>query len=567
MQSGLRAALISLAAGMVCITGAFAQTNPMVEMIQHYNEDFAIMKRTYDLPFRKSHFDRWKKFLAERENAVKAVDFDKLDQDGRVDYHLIITHIEHERQLLEDEWEKETALQKYLPFAATVIQFEADRRNGVPVDAQDIAGEMSGISVAVKQAENNISESGLSVPDMRKLRRLTQRLSQILKKWYDFYNGYDPVFTWWAERPYAKADAALEDLVSGLRKRIGQPDENGLQPIVGEPIGRPGLIRELKQALVGNTPEELIDRGWREYRWCEAEMIKASEELGFGRDWLKALEHVKNLHVAPGEQPALIREMAWEAVEFIEQRQLITVPELAKETWKMAMMSPERQLVSPFFLGGETILVSFPTNTMEHDQKLMSLRGNNPHFCRATVHHELIPGHHFQGFMTRRYKPYRRIFGTPFWLEGWPLHWEMLLWDLNFPKGPENRIGMLFWRMHRAARIVFSLSFHLGEMTPQECVDFLIEKVGHEPANAEAEVRRSFEGNYPPLYQCAYLVGGLQMRALYNECIASGKYTPKSFHNAVLSENSMPLSLLRALLLGLPLDKENPPVWIFSDNR
>jgi hypothetical protein len=28
---------------------------------------------------------------------------------------------------------------------------------------------------------------------------------------------------------------------------------------------------------------------------------------------------------------------------------------------------------------------------MEHDFKLMSMRGNNPHFNRATVHHELIP--------------------------------------------------------------------------------------------------------------------------------------------------------------------------------
>ena len=32
-------------------------------------------------------------------------------------------------------------------------------------------------------------------------------------------------------------------------------------------------------------------------------------------------------------------------------------------------MTPERQLVSPFFLGGETILSSFPTNTMAHEQR------------------------------------------------------------------------------------------------------------------------------------------------------------------------------------------------------
>ena len=76
---------------------------------------------------------------------------------------------------------------------------------------------------------------------------------------------------------------------------------------------------------------------------------------------------------------------------------LVTIPETAREGWRMEMMSPERQLVSPFFLGGETILVSYPTDTMTHEQKLMSMRGNNRHFTRAVTHHELIPGHHLQG--------------------------------------------------------------------------------------------------------------------------------------------------------------------------
>ena len=75
----------------------------------------------------------------------------------------------------------------------------------------------------------------------------------------------------------------------------------------------------------------------------------------------------------------------------------------------------------------------------------------------------------------------------------------MRLWDLNFPQTPENRIGMLFWRMHRCARILFSLNFHLEKWTAKQCVDFLVDRVGHERENAAAEVRRSFEGNYPPL--------------------------------------------------------------------
>jgi hypothetical protein len=52
--------------------------------------------------------------------------------------------------------------------------------------------------------------------------------------------------------------------------------------------------------------------------------------------------------------------------------------------------------------------------------------------------------------------------------------------------------------MHRCARIVFSLSFHLGKMTPRECIDYLVRRVGHERDNATAEVRRSFAGRDAP---------------------------------------------------------------------
>src|SRR5437867_3473474 len=82
------------------------------------------------------------------------------------------------------------------------------------------------------------------------------------------------------------------------------------------------------------------------------------------------LEFVKNQYVEPGKQPALIRDLANEAIAFLDQHDLITVPPLARESWRMEMMSPERQLVNPFFTGGETISVSYPTQTMSEEQKL-----------------------------------------------------------------------------------------------------------------------------------------------------------------------------------------------------
>jgi hypothetical protein len=278
---------------------------------------------------------------------------------------------------------------------------------------------------------------------------------------------------------------------------------------------------------------------------------------------LKAVEHVKNLYVDPGKQPELIRDLALEAIQFIDDRDLMTVPQLARESWRMQMMTPQRQLVNPFFTGGEVISVSYPTESMQHEQKMMSMRGNNIHFSRATVFHELIPGHHLQGFMADRYRSYRSTFSTPFWGEGWALYWEMLFWDLNFPKTPENKIGMLFWRMHRSARIVFSLSFHLGQMTPEQCIEYLVKRVGHELDNATAEVRRSFNGTYSPLYQAAYMLGGLQIRSLHKEFVASGKMSNRVFHDTLLKQNRIPIEMMRASLTNQRLSRDFASNWKF----
>ena len=138
---------------------------------------------------------------------------------------------------------------------------------------------------------------------------------------------------------------------------------------------------------------------------------------------------------------------------------------------------------------------------------------------------------------------------------------------MKFPRSPEDRIGMLFWRMHRCARIIFSTKYHLGEWTPQECIDFLVDRVGHERANAEGEVRRSFTGNYGPLYQMAYMLGGLQFNALKTELVDNKKITLKEYHDAILRENSIPVEMLRAILTKQDLKKDFTTRWRFYNPK
>jgi hypothetical protein len=271
--------------------------------------------------------------------------------------------------------------------------------------------------------------------------------------------------------------------------------------------------------------------------------------------------------VAPGDQPALIAGMAYEAVDFVTRRDLITVPPLAIDDWTMTMMSPERQKTNPFFLGGDRIIVSFPTDAMDPAAKLDSLRANNRHFCHATVFHELIPGHHLQGWYAERVNQHRELYYTPFYIEGWALWWEFHLWDLGFHQTPEDRAGALFWRTHRCARIIFSLNFHLGKWTPEQCIDFLVARVGHDRHTATGEVRRSFNGDYSPLYQVGYMMGAIQLRTLYADLVTTGKMKEKSFHDGILQGGIMPIEMVRAHLLGLKLPRDYVSSWKFAGEK
>ncbi len=164
--------------------------------------------------------------------------------------------------------------------------------------------------------------------------------------------------------------------------------------------------------------------------------------------------------------------------------------------------------------------------------------------------------------MSDRFNSHRGALNrTPFWGEGWALYWEFQLWDRDFARNDPDRMGMLFWRLHRAARIIFSLNYQLGRWSPQEAVDFLVERVGHERANAEAEVRRTARD--APLYQIAYMIGALQFRALYDELVTSGRMAEKDYHDAVMLGGRLPVELVRARLIEQPLSPEFRSRWRF----
>jgi hypothetical protein len=539
--------------------------------LERVTEDLKDLNKFYNIKLSSTRQFKLKTYYKEELDLLKNLEasFDSYSQDEKIDYLLLKNHLQRCVDNLNLEGAKNEEPMALLSFSRGIIELCERRQRMEAMDGKKAAQELSLIGKQVLEMKEKVRKGfKLNKTAGYRTAKIVDELRNHLEEWFGFYDGYHPLFTWWAGEPYAKVAKDLEEYAALVREKIVGIKPGDEDAIVGDPVLRGGLVRDLEREKIPYTPEELLDIANKEFVWCETEMKKASRDLGYGDDWKKALDYVKDLYVEPGEQDQLVHSLATEAIDYVKKHGLITVPPICENTWRMFMMSPKNQKTNPFFLGGDDIDVSYPTDTMDHEFKLMILRGNNIHFSRATVFHELIPGHHLHFYMMTRHKPYRRHFWTPFCTEGWAFFWEMILWDKkSFPKSPENKVGMLFWRMHRCARIIFSLEFHLGHMTPQECINFLVEKVGHERATAEGEVRRSFNGDYSPLYQAGYMLGGIQLYCLRNELVGEGKMTEKQFHDRIMTENQMPIEFMRALIKEEPLTPDFKSSWRFYDQR
>lgn len=544
--------------------------------VTRYVEDRAAIKRRYPVEFSPVRNQRLRKFHESWRGQLDEVDFNGLNHEGRIDYILLRNRINYDLEILRLVERNSAELSRLIPFRDQIRQLEEERLDKKRVEVRPAATALNEIAKQSRELAASFGEepngatgnrdSGVSRDlALRASEQLTQLL-ETLTNWYTFYDGYDPDFTWWMERPFAGAESDIAEYAGVMRKFAVGAESGDTAPIVGAPVLAEGLQADLEVEMIPYTAKELISIGEEEFEWIEDRMLSVSREMGFGDDWKAAIEHTKNLAPPPGEIPWVLYDIAEYSENFIEDLGTIDLPPLSREIWRFTMQTPERQLINPFFTGGEVTHLSYPTSSMDHEQKMMSMRGNTPHFNFPTVQHELVPGHHLQSFMYNRFNSHRaELNRTPFWMEGWALYWEFTLWDEDFSRNNPDKVGMLFWRMHRAARIVFSLNYQLGNWSAQQCVDFLVDRVGHERANAEAEVRRSAQA--APLYQAAYMLGALQIRALHRELVQSGDVSEKEFHNGFLIGGPMPIEMVRARMTGQDLSRDYESSWRFYERR
>ena len=160
--------------------------------------------------------------------------------------------------------------------------------------------------------------------------------------------------------------------------------------------------------------------------------------------------------------------------------------------------------------------------------------------------HEGLPGHHLQTSLGQEREglpAFRRFDETTAFVEGWGLYAESLGKEMHLYGDPWDYYGHLNYEMLRANRLVIDTGLHAQGWTVERGVRFMMRhsSMSREQATAEVERYVAYPGQ-----ALAYKVGELKIRELRDraERALGRNFDLKGFHDAVLLEGSVPLSIL-----------------------
>jgi uncharacterized protein (DUF885 family) len=160
--------------------------------------------------------------------------------------------------------------------------------------------------------------------------------------------------------------------------------------------------------------------------------------------------------------------------------------------------------------------------------------------------HEAVPGHHLQISLAQEMEntpEFRKHAGYSAFVEGWALYSEGLGEDVGLYTDPYSKFGQLSYEMWRAVRLVVDTGMHSMGWTREQAIQFFKDNTGKTDQDITVEVDRYIVW---PGQALAYKLGQLKIRELRAEAERrlGGKFNIRAFHDAVLEQGAVPLSLL-----------------------
>lgn len=367
-----------------------------------------------------------------------------------------------------------------------------------------------------------------------------------------------------AEASRFKIEEATRDAIASARKLKEYLEKTYLprcRDTVGYgalPNGKQWYIHAAKyHTTTDMSPEKLHQLGLDELTRIHDDMRKIMTEVGFQGDLQAFIEHMRN---DPKQQPKNAAEIMRRHREILT-RSDANLPKLfgklPKIPYDLKEMEPFRAAAAPdaYYYNAPddgSRPAYFYINTFKPETRPIFLE-------EALAYHEAMPGHHLQLALVQErtdLPKFRRFEAINAFIEGWALYSEVLGYDLGGYRDPYSRFGQLTFDAWRASRLVVDTGMHYMGWTRQQAIDFMKKNTGLSEHNIVSEVDRYIAW---PGQALAYKAGQLEILKLRDEARATlgAKFDIRAFHDHLLAEGSMPLSMLQKRM----------EMWIVKNSR
>ena len=323
-------------------------------------------------------------------------------------------------------------------------------------------------------------------------------------------------------------------------------------------LGRANFEKKLKlEEGITLSPDRLLTIALRELQEVQDEFRSVAGRLN-GGDPIAAWRAAKEQHPNPGTLVAAAQEQIKELQEFLQRQSIVTLPDAEPVVvapspdfyrWAFASMwtpGPFESKPSRAYYYLTDVDPGWPADRQKEHMRDFNL----PTLWNISIH-EVYPGHflHFQHLRQVESKVRKSTLLAPAsFIEGWAHYCEHMMIEAGFRRGDTTlKLGQLAEALVRLARFVVAIRLHCEDLSVEQGMRFFRDEAFLEEATARREAER---GTFDPTY-LVYSVGKLMLLKLRRDYKdrQEGRFSMRTFHDAILAQGNAPFWAHRRLLL------------------
>lgn len=205
---------------------AAAEESELRVAVRRFEQDRQVLRQRYDIPLSPVRIARERRFHQDWLREVDSHPVSQLNAAGRTQHAAFRSAIQQGIAELDAQERQAQAMAPLLPFARPLQMLQENRRDRLDMDGQRAAQTVEDARKQVLRMTSLVpGVRANGPPELRAIDVETARqaieyiatLRGVLQNWHSYYNGFDPVFSWWMRMPYEELNAALDEYVEALR--------------------------------------------------------------------------------------------------------------------------------------------------------------------------------------------------------------------------------------------------------------------------------------------------------------------------------------------------------------